>query len=157
MRKFLPIASLALCVLAAVSLAAQELQLPATVSAGSGFSIPTTGSGSATLYLVGPGYAAKRQVQLGQEIQIQPQEVRSAGRYLAILRGGGASQSGSFYVVAAEPARLSFLAHPSRIPVGQRGGIIGVVFVFDKWHNLVLQPKTVNFRLATKDAPAATQ
>lgn len=157
MRKFLPIAGLAVCLLAAVSLAAQELQLPATVSADSGFSIPTSGSGSATFYLVGPGYAVKRQVQLGQEIHIQPQEVRSAGRYLAILHGGGASQSGSFFVVAAKPARLSFLAHPSRIPVGQRGGVIGVVFVFDKWHNLVRQPEMVNFRLATKDAPAATQ
>jgi hypothetical protein len=157
MCRILPAVCLAVCLTATVSLAAQDLQLPATVAAGSGFAIPTSGSGSATLYLVGPSYAAKRQVQLGEEILVQPQEVRSAGRYLAIVRGGGTSQSGSFYVVAAKPASLSFLAHPSRIPVAQRDGVIGVAFVFDKWHNLVRRPETVDFRLAAKDAPPVIQ
>lgn len=157
MRRLLPAACLALCLVTAVSLAAQDLQVPATVNAGSGFAIPTSGSGSATFYLAGPGPAVKRQVQLGQEIQVKPQEVRYAGRYLAIVRGGGVSQSGAFYVVASKPASLSFLAHPSRIPVGQREGIIGVAFVFDKWHNLVRKPEDVDFRLAVKDGPAATQ
>ena len=60
-------------------------------------------------------------------------------------------------MVASKPASLSFLAHPSRIPVGQREGIIGVAFVFDKWHNLVRKPEDVDFRLAVKDGPAATQ
>jgi hypothetical protein len=143
--------------MAALALAAQELQLPATVNAGSGFAIATSGSGSATFYLVGPSYTAKRQVQLGQEIQVRPPEVRSAGRYLAILRSGGASRSGSFYVSAAKPASLSFLAHPSRIPVGQRGGVVGVAFLFDNWHNLVRRPEDVEFRLSTKNAPAAAQ
>ena len=143
--------------MAALSLAAQELQLPATVSAGSGFTISTSGSGTATFYLVGPSSAIKRQVQLGREIQVRPAEIRGAGRYLAILRGGGASQSGSFFVLAAKPASLSFLAHPSRIPVGQRDGIIGVAFVFDKGHNLVRRPEVVDFRLAAKDAPVAAQ
>ena len=157
MRRLLPAACLAVCLMLALPAAAQELQLPATVNAGSSFTIPTSGSGSATFYLVGPSYTAKRQVQLGQEIQVRPPEVGSAGRYLAILRSGGASQSGSFYVRAAKPASLSFLAHPSRIPVGQRQGIIGVAFVFDKWHNLVRRPEDVEFRLATRDAPAASQ
>lgn len=157
MRKVLPAACLAFFVLAAMSLAAQDLPVPATVNAGSGFAVATSGSGSATFYLVGPGSAVKRQIQLGQEIQIKPQEVRAAGRYMAIVRGGGVSQSGAFYVVAAKPASLSFLAHPSRIPVAQREGIIGVTFIFDKWHNLVRRPETVEFRLAAKDAPAASQ
>ena len=157
MRRTLSAVCLAGCILAAASLAARDLQMPATVAAGSGFAIPTSGSGSAIFYLIGPSYVAKRQVQLGQEIHLEPREVRGAGRYLAILRGGRASQSGSFYVVAAKPASLSFLAHPSRIPVAQRDGIIGVAFVFDKWHNLVRRSETVDFRLAAKDAPAATQ
>ena len=157
MRRVLPAACLTICLMAALALAAQELQLPATVNAGSGFAIATSGSGSATFYLVGPSYTAKRQVQLGQEIQVRPLEVRSAGRYLAILRSGGASQSGSFYVKAAKPASLSFLAHPSRIPVGQRGGVVGVAFLFDNWHNLVRRPEDVEFRLSTKNAPAAAQ
>jgi hypothetical protein len=157
MRRILLAAGLAIWLMAALSLAAQDLQVPATVAAGSGFAIPTSGSGSAIFYLIGPSYVAKRQVQLGREIRVQPQELHSAGRYLAIVRGGGFSQSGSFYVVAAKPASLSFLAHPSRIPVAQREGIIGVAFVFDKWHNLVRRPENVDFRLAAKDAPPATQ
>lgn len=157
MRRVLPAACLTICLMAALALAAQELQLPATVNAGSGFAIATSGSGSATFYLVGSSYTAKRQVQLGQEIQVRPPEVRSAGRYLAILRSGGASRSGSFYVSAAKPASLSFLAHPSRIPVGQRGGVVGVAFLFDNWHNLVRRPEDVEFRLSTKNAPAAAQ
>jgi hypothetical protein len=157
MRRLLPAACLAFCLTASMALVAQDLQVPATVSAGSGFSIPTSGSGSATFYLMGPSSAVKRQVQLGQEIHVQPQEVRSAGRYLAIVRGGSANSKGSFYVVAARPASLSFLAHPSRIPVAQREGIIGVAFVFDKWHNLVRRPEDVDFRLASKDGPAAAQ
>jgi hypothetical protein len=157
MRRILPAACIAFCLAAALSLAAQDLRVPANVTAGSGFAIPTSGGGSATFYLVGPSYVTKRQVQLGQEIQVQPQELHSAGRYLAIVRGGGFTQSGSFYVTAAKPASLSFLAHPSRIPVAQREGIIGVAFVFDKWHNLVRRSETVDFRLAAKDAPATTQ
>lgn len=156
MRRILPAVCLAVCLLTAASLA-QELQLPGTVAAGSELTIPTSGSGSATFYLIGPSFAAKRQVQLGQEIHIPPQELRSAGRYSTVLRAGGTSQSGSFYVVAAKPASLSFLAHPSRIPVAQRSGIIGVAFLFDKWHNLVRQPAAVDFRLAAKDAPPVTQ
>lgn len=157
MRKFLTLASLAVCLLAGFSLAAQDLQLPAQVSAGSGFTISAPGSGSATLYLLGPVSAVKRQVQLGQDIHIQPKEVLHAGRYLVMVRNGGASQSGSFYVVPAKPASLSFLAHPSRIPVGQHGGVIGVAFIFDKWDNLVRRPETVDFRLIAKNSPPVTQ
>ena len=157
MSRILPAVCLAVCLMAAASLAAQDLRVPANVTAGSGFAIPTSGSGSATFYLIGPSSAARRQVQLGQEIHIQPTEVRSAGRYTAILRDGGSSQSGSFYVVAGKAASLSFLAHPSRIPVAQRDGVIGVAFVFDKWNNLVRRPETVDFRLAAKDAPPITQ
>ncbi len=156
MRKLLPMASLAVCLLAGFSLA-QDLQLPAQVNAGSGFTIPAAGSGSATLYLLGPPSAVKRQVQLGQEIRIQPKEVLQAGRYLVILRHDGASQSGSFYVMPAKPASLSFLAHPSRIPVGQHGGVIGVAFIFDKWDNLVRRPETVDFSLVASNSPPVTQ
>jgi hypothetical protein len=157
MCRILRAVCLAFCLVAAASIAAQDLQVPAVVPAGSGLAIPTSGSGSATFYLLGPSYVAKRQVQLGQEIHVPPREVRSAGRYLAVIRSGGSSQSASFYVVAAKPASLSFLAHPSRISVAQREGIIGVAFVFDKWHNLVRRPQTVDFHLAAKDAPAVTQ
>jgi hypothetical protein len=44
---------LALAMFSTVAFAA-DLRVPATVAAGSGLSVPTSGSGSATLYLVGP-------------------------------------------------------------------------------------------------------
>jgi hypothetical protein len=44
------------------------LQLPKSVEAGAAFSIQTTGSGNATLYIVGLGQVLRREVQLGQII-----------------------------------------------------------------------------------------
>jgi hypothetical protein len=41
------------------------MTLPRTVEAGNGFSIQTTGSGKAVLYIVGLGQVLKRDVQLG--------------------------------------------------------------------------------------------
>jgi hypothetical protein len=42
------------------------MSLPKTVEAGSAFSIQSTGSGKATLYIVGLGQVLKRDVQLGE-------------------------------------------------------------------------------------------
>src|ERR1700740_3729611 len=72
-------------VLATVATQAAELQMPKQINAGTAFSIPTSGSGDATFYLVGPGYAAKRQLKLGTAIEVRENEVRSAGRYTAML------------------------------------------------------------------------
>ena len=128
-----------------------QLQVPQHVTAGTSISIPTSGRGSAIFYLVGPTAAVKRRVELGSPIQVSPEVVRAAGRYVAILRGGGADASGSFFVQAANPAKLSFLAHPSRVPVAQSDGILGVAFVFDAYENLVFRPENVNFRLAVEN------
>jgi hypothetical protein len=141
------------CLFAAYSLNAQQLRVPETVPAGTAFSIATNGSGSATFYLVGPGYSKKHEVRLGEDIQIKAEEIRVAGRYSAILKTSGSNSSANFFVTAARPANVSFLAHPSRVPVGRKNGIIGVTFVFDKYHNLVREPETVNFKLTLKDAP----
>ena len=58
----------------------------------------------------------------------------------SFLRTGGSStENGAFDVTAAhQPATLSFLAKPSRLPVDLHDGISGVVYVFDTFHNLVL-------------------
>ena len=64
---------------------ASDLNVPATVAAGSGLTIPASGSGSATLYLVGPGTAIKRTVQRGQEIRLSAEELQNAGRYVVSL------------------------------------------------------------------------
>jgi hypothetical protein len=135
-----------------------ELHPPAAqVTAGNGFSISTTGNGDATFYLIGPSHVAKRQVKLGQDIAVDPTEVKKSGRYLAIACGSGGCSSASFYVMAAEPDKVSFLLHPSRVPVKANDAINATAFVFDKFHNPVLTPVTVNFKVMPKTSPSFTR
>ena len=105
-------------VLAAMPLAAsavQSLRLPKTVEAGSAFSIQSTGSGKAVLYIVGPGQVLRRDVQLGETTSFAPGDLHNAGHYLAVLVSGSSTENGAFDVTAAhQPAVLSFLAKPSR-------------------------------------------
>ncbi len=138
---------LAICWLSIGAYAAQ-LNVPATLPAGSGLSIPTSGRGHATLYLVGPGTAIKRQVQLGQNVEISPDDLKNAGRYVISLDGGSAT----FFVTAAAVSSITFLARPSRVPAETPNVISGTVFVFDKYHNLVLQPARVKFDLSLNGA-----
>ena len=127
-----------------------SLSLPKTVEAGSAFSIPSTGSGNATLYIVGPGQALKRDVQLGETASFPAGTLYNAGRYVAILSGASANEGGAFDVVPATgPAELSFFAKPSRLPVSLHGGITGGVYVFDAYHNLITAPMPVSFELST--------
>lgn len=131
--------------LAAVS-SAQEIKVPASVTAGDESAISTTGSGTATFYLVGPGVSRKSEVNLGQEIPLRAQDVRNAGDYTVIVCSG-TCQSAVFYVSAAKPSSLAFLVHPSRVPVSQPDAVSGVAFPFDQFRNLVLAPQTINFQL----------
>lgn len=126
-----------------------SMQLPATVEAGSAFSIQSTGNGDAVLYIVGPGQAVKRAVTLGESISIPPGTLNNAGVYLAILTSGSATEHGTLSVTPAEaPAHLSFLARPSRLPVSLHNGISGAVYVFDAYHNLITKPMDVTFELS---------
>lgn len=133
-----------------VSVVAQDLRAPVSAVAGEDATISTTGSGKATFYLVGPGTSRKRDVSLGEEIHLQGQDLRNAGDYLVLLCSGTCN-SATFYVSAAKPASLTFLVHPSRVPVGQSDAVSGVAMPFDQFHNLVLAPVTVNFELTAGD------
>ena len=143
----------ALC-LVAWSLAgmAQDLRVPASVTAGDEATIPTTGSGKATFYLLGPGISRKGDVNLGEEIHLQAKDLQNAGDYLALVCSDSC-HSGTFYVTAAKPASLTFLVHPSRVPVAQDDAVSGVTFTFDQFRNLVLTPATVTFQLTAGDKP----
>jgi hypothetical protein len=125
----------------------QELDVPASVTAGEETTIPTTGSGKAVFYLLGPGVSSKSEVSLGQDVQLHSRDLRNAGDYLAIVCSE-VCRSTAFYVRAGKPAYLNFLVHPSRVPVAQDGAVSGVVLPFDEFHNLVLDVARVNFRLA---------
>lgn len=133
-------------------LVAQEgsLTLPRTVEAGKAFSIQSTGSGKATLYIIGLGQVLKRDVQLGEAVSFPAGSIYSAGHYITVLaRESAAAESGSFDVVpAAQPSELTFLARPSRLPVGLERGITGAAYVFDAYRNLVDTPASVSFELS---------
>src|SRR5215467_2967699 len=157
MRKLIFFSFMALaCWFAADSARGAELRPPQNAVAGQPTTIGTGGSGDGTLLLVGPGQVIKHDVKLGSDVQIKGEELKSAGKWIAILRSGGNPQSAVFWVKAGQPASLSFLAKPSRIPVAQRSGISGTVFIFDKFNNLIVQPTPVNFNLSV-NGPGAKQ
>ncbi len=135
------------CWFAAEAARAADLKVPDHVAAGEGVTIQTQGSGDATLYLFGPNGAVKHTVKLGGEVQIKSDEVLDAGEYTMIING----EIAKFWVTPNKTARLSFLARPSRLPVAVTNGIGGVVYTFDKFHNLVLAPQPVKFELTVKD------
>lgn len=136
--------------LASVAATAGELRLPANAVAGKPLTIATSGEGEATVYLVGPSQVLKRQVRLGSDFEIKAEELRSAGRWIAILREGSNSSSQTFFVQPGKAENLSFLARPSRVPVARPGAISGIAFVFDAYENLILQPTPVKFSLSVE-------
>jgi hypothetical protein len=130
---------------------ASELHPPAQVTAGSSFTIGSSGSGKATLYLVGPAHVSKNQVRLGGGIVVAAEEVKHAGRYTAIVCDGEDCTSAHFVVNSAAAAQLSLLVHPSRVRVAEPNAISAVALVFDKFHNLVLAPTEVEFKAIPRD------
>jgi hypothetical protein len=130
---------------------AQDFQVPSGVAAGDEADISTTASGKATFYLIGPGVSRKGEVNLGDGVHLQAQETRNAGNYLAIVCSSTCRSAG-FYVSAAKPANITFLVHPSRVPVALGDAVSGVALPFDQFHNLVLRPSTVNFQLTAGNA-----
>jgi len=137
---------------ATLSLAAAHganLNLPKSIEAGSAFSIPSAGSGKGTVYIVGPGEALKREIQLGETTTFDAGSLYNAGHYVVVISGGASADTGSFDVVpASQPANLSFFAKPSRLPVGLQNGITGAVYTFDAYQNLITAPTPVSFELS---------
>lgn len=134
------------------------LNPPKTVQAGSAFSIETSGSGAGTLYIVGLGQAIKRTVQLGQPVSFAAGDLVNAGSYVAVLTSQSSTDTAVFDVVpASQPATLSFLARPSRLPVGLENGITGAVYVFDAYQNLITAATPVTFELSVPSEATQTR
>lgn len=132
------------------------LHVPKIVEAGSTFSIATSASGNGVLYIVSPVGVLRRSAAPGEAIVVGPGDISNAGHYLALLTGPSSTDKAEFDVVAArQPASLSFLAKPSRLPVSLSNGISGVVYVFDVFRNLVLDSMPASFQLS--DSTGATQ
>lgn len=149
-RFFLYLLMIAMCVFAAEVARAADLKLPDHAVAGQGITIGTSGDGSATLYVYGPGQAIKRSISLGNEISLKSEELRNAGIYTLIVSGDH-PVTRQLYVQPASPAKINFLARPSRVPVARPNVITGTAFVFDEFQNLVLAPAPVRFDLSVKD------
>ena len=147
MRRFFLL--LALACAASQCLAGASLRVPDHVPAGQELSIPTGGSGEATLYLFGPSHVAKRTVKLGTPVTLAGDELVSAGRYVVVLNG----ESSTFFVTAGPVSTLAFIARPSRVPASTKDVVSGTVFLFDRNQNLVLSPQPVSFSLAVPGAP----
>lgn len=131
------------------------LTLPATIQAGDALAVSSTSSGNGTLYIVGPDQVLRRQVQPGGAVQIPAGVLVHAGHYLAVLSSGSGAQSASFDVLPSDkPANVSFLAEPTRLPVGLHEGVGGAVYVFDRFGNLIVKPTPVSFQLSTSAGPA---
>jgi len=133
-----------------------DLRIPKIVEAGSSLTIPSSGNVDGVLYVVGPGNVLRRPVRPGESVTLEAADTSNAGHYLALLVAGSSTQKAEFDIVAArQPASLSFLAKPSRLPIDQRDGISGVVYVFDSFHNLILDPSQVSFHLNAPDGAKA--
>lgn len=147
----------AIVALLAIAARAQSggLEAPQHAISGQAMNIGTSGSGTGTLYLIGPAQVIKREVKMGAPIQIKGEELRSAGQWMAILRADGKSSEQTFFVDPGPVDNLSFLARPSRVPVAHPSAISGIVFVFDKYQNLVLQPMPVKFSLSVEGTGAS--
>ena len=134
---------------------AAELRPPAQTTAGTPFSIVSSGAGEGTFYLIGPAQISKRKMN-GGEIAVQGDEVEQSGTYTAILCADQCT-SVHFYVRPAQASRLSLLVHPSRVPVAASNAISAVAFVFDRFHNLVLSPQKVDFKVVPPEGAAISQ
>lgn len=136
---------------ASLCFAQTELTAPADVVAGTAISIPASGSGDATFYLIGPARLLKQKLKLGNPIQLNAEDVSVAGRYVATLCTE-ICRSVHFFVLPGGVSKLSFLAHPSRALVQRSDSITGVVFTSDQRGNLITTPLTVNFQVSVNNA-----
>jgi hypothetical protein len=130
---------------------ASEIHAPAQVAAGTAITVQTSGSGDATFYLIGPAVASKRKVQAGSNIPVDSDQLERAGRYIAVLCASDGCAATNFSVNPAAANRLSFLVHPSRIPVGASQGISAVAIVRDSFQNIVPKPEAVTFSVMAKN------
>jgi hypothetical protein len=133
----------------------RSMSAPKSIQAGDAFTVQTTGSGKAALFILGPDQVLQRDVQLGEAASFAPGSLYNAGHYLLVLQSESSTDSVSFDVIPAnKPAELSFLARPSRLPVGLHDGITGAVYIFDAYKNLITAPAPVSFELSAPSGAA---
>jgi hypothetical protein len=147
-----------ICAATHLAFAQDSITVPKSIEAGSAFSIRSSGQGEGILYIIGPSQVLRRNVQLGEEVYFPAGSIYNAGHYLVLAAGRSSTANSSFDVVSTKPpANLSFLAKPSRLPVGLHNGISGAVYVFDSYQNLITTPTPVLFELSSESTAAQTR
>jgi hypothetical protein len=136
---------------------AAEAHVPKQITAGNAVSVSTTGNGEGTLIIAGPGSVWESKVALGSEVTVNGSETEAAGRYVVALEAKDGNAAAEFFVVAAKPASIAFLAQPSRVPVARTQVISGTAFVMDEHNNLVTSPTSVKFELAVPGTAPLTR
>jgi len=138
--------------------ASSSLTVPKTVEAGNRFSISSSGSGQATLYIIGLGQVLKKEVPLGSVTEFPAGTLYNAGQYLVVLAGSESADGAEFDVVpSSKLADLRFIAKPSRLPVDQPDAITGTVYLFDAYQNLVTSPAQLRFELTSPSGALETR
>lgn len=148
---------LALLVTFTAAALAADLTIPKQVIAGTDLTVTTSGNGDATLIVTGPGSAARHKIRLGEPFTIKGEELRDAGRYNAVLKSGDGSSAEDFFVTAATPGNVAFLAQPSRVPAARSQVISGTTVVLDRYNNLVTAPTPVKFELSVPNTTPLTR
>lgn len=145
----------ALAFVAAMPALAQDSDItaPKSVKAGSAFAIECAGTGNGTLYIIGLNQVLKRDVQLGTRTYFPAGSLHNAGHYLVVLSSNTFTQNVALEVTPASvPARISFLAEPSRLPVSTHNGITGTAYIFDSYGNLITSSMPVSFTLSNSSS-----
>lgn len=124
------------------------IHAPSSVTAGNPLTITTAGSGSATLYLLGPSHVRKQSIKLGHDVEISGQDLAVSGTYQAVTCDSEGCINTAFQVLPVKPVRLTFLLHPSRVPVSTPNAVNATALVSDRYHNTVLAPAKVDFHLS---------
>ena len=124
------------------------IHAPSSVTAGNPLTITTAGSGSATLYLLGPSHVHKQSIKLGHDVEISGQDLAVSGTYQAVTCDSEGCINTAFQVLPVKPVRLTFLLHPSRVPVSTPNAVNATALVSDRYHNTVLAPAKVDFHLS---------
>lgn len=131
---------------------AADITVPRQSIAGQKISVETSGTGDAVAVLVAPSHIVSKSIVLGKSFDLSGDDLSDAGRYTLVLTTAGGEISKSFVVLPGSPTHVSFVAHPSRAPVAQKGGITGAAYLFDAYNNLIPQPSVVNFKLSGAQA-----
>ena len=132
-----------------------EVQLTSKIAAGNSFVVATKGKGKGAFYLLGLSHVMKRAIDLGEEVSVSGEDVAASGIYQIVVCTSNNCVTRALTVTPGPAARLSFLLHPSRVPVSTKNAVNATALVLDRHHNTVLVPSHVTFKVSVSGQPSS--